>query len=118
MAVRHSQQPLKKLRRNKRVVANALRMLEMQTLPTPDSGWDEIEAVDARLDADRLNGALSRLSAKCREAVRLRIFEQLDYNDIATRLNCKPATARSLVFRGLRRLRYEFDSGTGGEELL
>ena len=93
-------------------------MLEMQTLPTPDSGWDEIEAVDARLDADRLNGALSRLSAKCREAVRLRIFEQLDYNDIATRLNCKPATARSLVFRGLRRLRYEFDSGTGGEELL
>ena len=100
---------LKRLWRSNRVASNARRRLELQTPPTADTGWEEIEAADAGLDADRLIEALTQVPARSREAVRLRIIEQLGYSDIAERLGCKPVTARSLVFRGLRRLRDEFD---------
>jgi len=100
---------LKRLWRSNRVASNARRRLEVQTPPTADTGWEEIEAADAGLDAGRLAEALCRLPARSREAVQLRIIEQLEYGEIAERLGCKPVTARSLVFRGLRRLRDEFD---------
>ena len=100
---------LKRLWRSNRVASNARRRLELQTPPIPSTGWEEIEAADAGLDADRLTEALTRLPARNREAVRLRIIERLGYGDIAERLGCEPVTARSLVFRGLRRLRDEFD---------
>lgn len=101
---------LKRLWRRNRTASRARRKLKVQTPPTADTGWAEIEAADAGLDADRLNEALTRVPARSREAVRLRIIEQLDYGGIADRLSCKPATARSLVFRGLRRLKGEFYS--------
>lgn len=106
---------LKRLWRTRRVSSTARRKLQIQTPPTAMTGWDEIEAADARLDADRLAGdrladALGRVPPKSREAVRLRIIEQLEYGEIAHRIGCKPGAARGLVFRGLRRLRDEFEA--------
>ena len=100
---------LKRLWRRNRVSMNARRRLELQTPPTATTGWEEIEAADARLDADRIAEALASVPARSREAVRLRVIEQLDYSKIAQRLGCKPKSARDLVFRGLGRLRTEFD---------
>ena len=101
---------LKRLWRTRRVSSTARRKLQVQTPPTAMTGWEQIEAADARLDADRLAGALERVPPKSREAVRLRIVEQLEYGEIAHRIGCKPSAARGLVFRGLRRLRDEFEA--------
>ncbi len=100
---------LKRFWRSNRVSMNARRRLGIQTPPTATTGWEEIEAAEDRIDADRMVEALDRLPARSREAVRLRVMEQLDYSDIARHLGCKPKSARDLVFRGLRRLRTEFD---------
>ena len=101
---------LKRLWRTRRVSSTARRRLQIQTPPTAMTGWEQIEAADARLDADRLAGALKRVPPKSREAVRLRIVEQREYGEIAHRIGCKPSAARGLVFRGLRRLRDEFEA--------
>jgi RNA polymerase sigma-70 factor (ECF subfamily) len=104
---------LRQLWRSRRVSSRARRRLEIETPAAADRGWEEFEAVDARLDGERITAALSRVPAKSREAVRLRVIEQLDYGEIARRMGCKRGTARSLVFRGLRRLSDEFDRPSG-----
>ena len=104
---------LKWLWRSHRVSSRARRRLEVEAPAAADSGWEEFNTVDARLDGERLAAALSRVPAKSREAVRLRVIEQLDYGEIARRMGCKRGTARSLVFRGLRRLSDEFDRPSG-----
>ncbi len=101
---------LKRMWRWNRVSSAARRRLQVQTPPTAAAGWEEIEAADARLDAERLARALGRVPPKSREAVRLRIIERLDYAEIAQQMGCEPGSARSLVMRGLRRLRDEFDA--------
>ncbi len=98
---------LKRFWRSKRVSMNARRRLGIQTPPTATTGWEEIEAAEDRIDAAQMVEALDRLPARTREAVRLRVMEQLDYSEIAQRLGCSPKSARDLVFRGLRRLRTE-----------
>jgi len=103
---------LRKFWRARRVSTKARQRLGVQTPPTATTGWEDLEAADARLDADRLHEALDRVPARSREAVRLRVIEQLDYSIIAQELGCKPRAARDLVFRGLQRLRTEFDSPT------
>lgn len=109
---------LKRLWHSNRVASNTRRRLGIQTPPTATTGWEEVEAVDARLDADRIANAFTRVPAKSREAVRLRVIEQLDYSEIAQQLGCKRGTARSLVFRGLRRLGDEFDAPLDDENRL
>lgn len=106
---------LRKMWRSHRVSLRARRRLEILTPTTPDSGWEEIEAIEARIDSDRLAVALNRVPAKSREAVRLRFIERLDYGEVARRMGCTRGSARSLVFRGLRRLGDEFDAPSDGE---
>ena len=106
---------LKAMWRSQRVSLRARRRLEVATPATPDSGWEEIEGIEAGIDRDRLATALARVPAKSREAVRLRIIEQLDYGEIARRMGCARSSARSLVFRGLRRLSDEFDAPSGSK---
>jgi RNA polymerase sigma-70 factor, ECF subfamily len=64
---------------------------------------------DARLDAAALRAELSarlaRLPDGTREAVLLRVVEQLDYHELARRLGCSNTAARLRVSRGLRELR-------------
>jgi RNA polymerase sigma factor (sigma-70 family) len=48
--------------------------------------------------------ALTQMSPAEREAVELRVVGELEYSDIAARLNCSEAAARVRVHRGLARL--------------
>ena len=70
---------------------------------------DESRArIEALADADEhrvaLAGALGQLSDVEREAVRLRVVDELGYGEIAARLECSEGAARRRVHRGLARL--------------
>lgn len=100
---------LKKFWRRRQASTRARQRLALATPSIPTTGWEDIEAANARLDGPRLAAALEQLSARNREAVRLRVIDQLDYAEIGERLACKPGAARVRVLRGLRRLQVEFD---------
>lgn len=95
-------------RRNK-ASAKARTRLGIRTPKTPTTGWADIEAADARLDAGRLSEALQRVPVGNREAVQLRVIDELDYDEIGLRLGIKAGAARVRVHRGLQRLENEFD---------
>jgi RNA polymerase sigma-70 factor (sigma-E family) len=57
------------------------------------------------LEADELFDVLATLPARMRSAIVLRYYQDLAENDIAEILGCAPGTARSLIHRGLARLR-------------
>lgn len=56
---------------------------------------------------DQLWRGLRRLPPRQRAALILRYYDDLEYADIASILGCPPATARSLVRRGLKHLRVD-----------
>jgi RNA polymerase sigma factor (sigma-70 family) len=62
-------------------------------------------------DADALQAALLRLPERQRTAIVLRYYEDLSYDVTAEILRCEPATARSLVARGMQQLRLEVGDG-------
>jgi RNA polymerase sigma factor (sigma-70 family) len=68
----------------------------------------EIDDVDRRLVAEarraELVAALETLPDKQREAVELRVLEQLPYEEIGSRLGCSTGAARVRVTRALRAL--------------
>jgi len=69
-----------------------------------------VEGRDQRTDPDvaeseSIRGALLSLPERQRAAIVLRYYEDLPESEIATLLRCRPATVRSLVARGLERLR-------------
>ena len=99
---------LKKYWRRQSVSEEIRRRLKLETPTTPTSGWNQIEAFEDELDNERLLKALDRVPARSRQAVKMRVVEQLEYTEIAERLRCSPKSARDLVFRGLKRLRTEF----------
>jgi RNA polymerase sigma-70 factor (ECF subfamily) len=100
---------LKRFWRYNQASDRARRRLQIVTPPTATTGWEAIEAADARIDAEGLSAALERLPVKLRETVRLRVIEQLDYAVISDRLGCTQGAARVRVLRGLRRLEAEFN---------
>jgi len=55
---------------------------------------------------DGLDEALGSLPAAQAEAVRLRVVDELEYDDVARRLGTSPAAARVRVHRGLAALRH------------
>ena len=83
-------------------------------LPTDlgeERGFDDI---DARLSPSAaLSAALAALGAGERDAVELRVIDELSYDEIARRLEIQPAAARLRVSRALRRLRTAL---AGGEQ--
>jgi RNA polymerase sigma factor, sigma-70 family/RNA polymerase sigma-70 factor, sigma-E family len=58
-----------------------------------------------RLEADELFDVLAELPARMRSALVLRYYQDLPEHDIAELLGCAPGTVRSLIHRGLARLR-------------
>ena len=68
---------------------------------------DRTEA--AALGADELWDALARLDERRYTAIVLRFYEDLSEGDIARILECRPATVRTLVRRGLAALREEIE---------
>lgn len=91
--------------RHRRVEMDAARRLGMERAEIDDESAAQILALidrDERLAAAR--AALDGLSAAEREAVELRVLEELGYDEISARLKISSAAARTRVHRGLARL--------------
>lgn len=74
-------------------------------LPTDLASEDGFAAVEDRLSPRvALADALEALPEHEREALELRIVDELPYDDVAVRLGVRPAAARLRVSRALRRL--------------
>jgi RNA polymerase sigma-70 factor (ECF subfamily) len=81
-------------------------MEELDRAPSaaaPHDGW--LEGLDEALDA---------LPPDQREAIRLRVEDDLTYDDAARRVDATPQVVRARVSRGLRTLRTRLDA-TGGD---
>jgi len=69
-----------------------------------------------------LRGAVARelraLSEDHREALRLRVVDELSYADVAERLQISEPTARARVSRGLRTLGHALDRPTTTQEAI
>lgn len=59
--------------------------------------------------------ALSELSAEHREAVRLRVVDELPYPDVAAQMDVSEQVARARVSRGLKKLREKLECRTNAE---
>jgi RNA polymerase sigma-70 factor (ECF subfamily) len=60
--------------------------------------------IESQSERNALLAALAQLSGGERQAVQLRVVEELDYSEVANRLSCSQAAARTRVHRGLARL--------------
>jgi len=63
------------------------------------------ERLEREEQSEQLRQALAELGERERTAITLRVLEDLEYRDIAAALGCAEGTVKSLVSRGLRRLR-------------
>jgi RNA polymerase sigma-70 factor (ECF subfamily) len=86
-------------------------------LPVDWEGTDDYDAVDERVAArsmrPRLEDAVRSLPAEQREALQLRVVQQLPYDEVAGTLGCSINAARLRVSRALRALTVELQ-GAGG----
>lgn len=91
--------------RKRRVEARAVRRLGIQ-LPTLDDQQEaQIEELAALAELRwKVRSELSRLSVRNREALQLRVIEDLPYAEVARRLGISEQTARARVSRGLKAL--------------
>lgn len=71
--------------------------------PAPDEGTGSPNTMPVELV--ELRDALGRLPARRRTALVLRYYTDLSFEDIGQLLNCREATVRSLVHRGVAQLR-------------
>jgi RNA polymerase sigma factor (sigma-70 family) len=94
------------------VHARALRRVELERPAMSERDHDRVERA-AALDAVRyeLGEALDQLPAPQREAIELRILQQLPYGEVATRTGASEQTVRARVSRGLKTLRGSVDPG-------
>jgi RNA polymerase sigma factor (sigma-70 family) len=97
--------------RRRRVELRALRRLGVEM---PALGEESIARIEALVDAEQhraaLAAALGTLSSSERDAVALRVVSELGYSEIAARLRCSEAAARTRVHRGLNRLSKEMEA--------
>lgn len=81
---------------------------------------DQIDAADARLDAEalarRISGTLRRLPAGDRDALLLYAWGDLDYEGVAAALGVPIGTVRSRLNRARRKLRMTIDPGSARNE--
>jgi RNA polymerase sigma factor (sigma-70 family) len=88
-------------RRNE-VETRARRRLGLPTDLASEDGFAEVE--DRLSPREALAQALETLPEHEREALELRVVDELPYSDVAARLGVRPAAARLRVCRALRRL--------------
>jgi RNA polymerase sigma-70 factor, ECF subfamily len=96
---------LSRYRRRRKVELRAVHRLGM-SVPTLDEV--SVAAMESLIEHDAarepLAQAIESMPAAERDAIELRVIEELDYREIATRLNCSVVAARVRVHRGLARL--------------
>ena len=91
--------------RRQEVEKRAVRRLGIDVPPLDDESVARIEALaDAAAHTEALAEAMARMTGGEREAVELRVVDELAYAEIAARLDCTENTARQRVHRGLARL--------------
>jgi RNA polymerase sigma factor (sigma-70 family) len=91
--------------RHRRVEMQAARRLGMERAEIDHESASQIAAlVDLDERRDLARAGLASLSIAERQAVELRVIEELDYQEISARLKISPAAARTRVHRGLARL--------------
>lgn len=92
--------------REQRVMSKAINRVGVDRPPLVE---EEIHRVEERAAAaavhEHLKTGLIALSLDQRQAVGMRLLQELDYEEIAGRLGVTPQVARARVSRGLRRLR-------------
>jgi RNA polymerase sigma-70 factor (ECF subfamily) len=87
------------------IEAKARGSLGMNVRDLPAEDYERIEElVDLAPIKEALVEALATLGAEQRDALQLRVIEELSYPDVASRLGCAEAAARQRVSRGLRRI--------------
>lgn len=80
---------------------------------------DEIERIEQLSESSELRaavaGALDELGSESREALRLRVIDELPYSEVARVMAVSEQVARARVSRGLRALREQIDSEFSNE---
>jgi RNA polymerase sigma factor (sigma-70 family) len=92
-------------RRRGRIELKARRRLGMSPTAESDTGSALAERLDATASRPALEAAMDELPPTHRQAVQMRVVDELDYPELALRLNCTETTARKWVSLGLRFLR-------------
>jgi len=87
------------------IQARARENLGMPVHDLPAEDYERIEElVDLAPIRDALVEALATLGEEQRDALQLRVIDELSYPDVASQLGCGEAAARQRVSRGLRRI--------------
>jgi len=98
------------------------RALTRLGVEVPSLEPDDLVRIVELAGLDELRGAVARelgtLSQEHREALRLRVVEQLPYDDVAQRLAITEPAARARVSRGLRTIGRALDPATTLQERL
>lgn len=86
-----------------------LKAVERLGIAVPQLDDESLEAFERIFESDPgatllMSEAINRIPNGEREAVHLRVVEDLEYREIASRLNCSVVAARVRVHRGLARL--------------
>jgi RNA polymerase sigma-70 factor, ECF subfamily len=91
--------------RRQAVEQRAVRRLAIEVPALDDESLARIEALaDMETHRSALAAALERMGPGERDAVQLRVVDEMDYAEIASALRCTEAAARVRVHRGLARL--------------
>ena len=91
--------------RRRRVDDRARRRLGMERLVLDDASTAGIEALSDVVEyREAVRAAMASLTPALREAVALRVADDLPYAEVARRLGCSEGAARVRVTRGLARL--------------
>lgn len=92
--------------RRGRVEEAARRKLGLEPIELDDGDLARIDAlVDQQRAANPLTELMHKLPSDQREALRLRVLDERDYEDIARELRCSEAVVRQRVSRATRALR-------------
>jgi len=101
---------LSHFRRWRKVDSRAMKRLSGTWELATEAELDEIhESIDMAALVSKVRSNLDRLPPSQREAVELRVMQQLSYVEVATTLACSVGAARVRVSRGLTRLADELE---------
>lgn len=90
--------------RRRKIADRARKRLGIPREPIDDESAQALRRTEDILDGSVALAALERLPLKLRQAVTLRVIDQLEYVAIAAQLNCSESAARVRVSRGLHQL--------------
>ena len=100
---------LRKERRRQTVSLTAMDDLdETYEIDVADPDQDPAKIIETAMDRDAVYQALQMLPAEYREALSMRVMEDMRYEDIAEALNVKPGTVKSRISRAREKLRQHF----------